>query len=157
PDETMRGLDGPAMLWLIGAFVRQAPMAQTHFEIADENVAEVVSREETEELMALRAMVEAASHGSGEGNFQAFVRNLAGLVDAHYAFMGEFASPETTTKARTIAFWARDHIAENFEWTLAGTPCEEVFHGNLCHHPSGVRQLFPDDRPLVEWGIESYL
>src|SRR5262249_15673012 len=81
--------------------------------------------------------------------FQAFVRNLARLVDAHYAFIAEFASPETATKARTVAFWARDHIGGNLEWTVAGTPWEEVFHGNLCHHPSGVRQLFPDDRPLV--------
>ncbi len=116
-----------------------------------------VSRGEPEELTALRAIVEAASHSSGEEYFQAFVRNLARLVDAHFAFIAEFASPEITTKARTIAFWARDHIAENFEWTLAGTPCEEVVHGALCHHPSGVRQMFPGDRPLVEWGIESYL
>lgn len=116
-----------------------------------------VSREETEELTALRAIVEAASHRSGEEYFQAFVRNLASLVEAHYAFIAEFATPETTSRARTIAFWARDHIAENFERTLAGTPCEEVVDGNLCYHPAGVRQAFPDDRPLVEWGIESYL
>src|SRR5215471_12884362 len=138
-------------------------MAQTHEasgkaaeKYATANGSDV-SRGESEELTALRAIVEAASHSTGEEYFQAFVRNLARLVDARYAFIAEFASPETTTKARTIAFWARDHIAENFEWTLAGTPCEEVVHGNLCHHPSGVRQLFPDDRPLVEWGIESYL
>src|SRR3954466_1152186 len=86
-------------------------------------------RGETEEFTALRAIVEAASHCRGEEYFQAFVRNLARLVDARYAFIAEFASPEITTRARTIAFWARDHIAENFEWTLAGTPCEEVIHG----------------------------
>lgn len=111
---------------------------------------------EDEELTALRAIVEAAAHSSGEEYFQAFVRNLARAVDAHYAFVAEFASPEVHTRARTIAFWARDRIAENFEWTLAGTPCEEVIRGNLCHHPSGVQQKFPHDRPLVEWGIESY-
>src|SRR6516162_3438788 len=138
-------------------------MAQTHEasgRAAEKHVTSTgsdVSRGESEELTALRAIVEAASHGSGEEYFQAFVRNLARLVDAHYAFIAEFASPETTTKARTIAFWARDHIADNIEWTLAGTPCEEVVQGALCHHPSGVRQVFPDDRPLVEWGIESYL
>ena len=124
---------------------------------ATSNGSDDVSRGVAEELTALRAIVEAASNSSGEEYFQAFVRNLARLVDAHYAFIAEFASPETTTRARTIAFWARDHIADNFEWTLAGTPCEEVVHGTLCHYPSGVRQVFPDDRPLVEWGIESYL
>jgi formate hydrogenlyase transcriptional activator len=153
------------MPWLIGAFiVREGSMTQTHktsekaaASLATANGFDALSRGENEELTALRAIVEAASHSTGEEYFQAFVRNLARLVDAHYAFIAEFASHETTTRARTIAFWARDHIAENFEWTLAGTPCEEVVHGNLCHHPSGVRQLFPDDRPLVEWGIESYL
>jgi PAS domain S-box-containing protein len=121
------------------------------------NGSDDVSRGETEELRSLRAIVEAAARSTGEEYFQAFVRNLARLVDAHYAFIAEFASPETTTRARTIAFWARDHIAENIEWTLAGTPCEDVVHGNLCHHPSGVRQKFPDDKSLVERGIESYL
>jgi formate hydrogenlyase transcriptional activator len=153
------------MLWLIGAvIVRQVSMAQTHKaseeaaeRLATSNLSDDVSRGEAEELVALRAIVEAASRSSGEEYFRAFVRHLARLVDVHYALIAEFASPETTTKARTIAFWATDHIAENFEWTLAGTPCEEVIHGNLCHHPSGVRQRFPEDRPLVEWGIESYL
>jgi formate hydrogenlyase transcriptional activator len=112
---------------------------------------------ENEELTALRAIVEAASHSSGEEYFQAFVRNLARAVHARYAFVAEFVSPEIHTKARTIAFWAGDHIADNFEWTLAGTPCEEVLHGDLCHHPSGVWQRFPEDKALVEWGIESYL
>jgi len=36
-----------------------------------------------EELTALRAIVEAASHSSGEEYFQALVRNLARVVDAH--------------------------------------------------------------------------
>ena len=29
--------------------------------------------------------------------------------------------------------------------------------GNLCHHPCGVKAKFPDDKPLMEWGVESYL
>src|SRR5260370_4226461 len=139
-------------------------MSQTHQasgkapqKHATSNGSDDVSRGETEELTSLRAIIEAAARSTGEEYFQAFVRNLARLVDAHYAFIAEFASPETTTRARTIALWARDHIAENIEWTLAGTPCEDVVHGNLCHHPSGVRQRFPDDKSLVERGIESYL
>jgi PAS domain S-box-containing protein len=113
--------------------------------------------EVSEELTALRAIVEGTSRSIGEEFFQSLVRHLAQAVDTHYAFVAEFASPETTSKARTLAFWSRDHIAENFEWTLAGTPCEEVVHGKLCHHPSGVRQSFPNDRSLAERGIDSYL
>jgi PAS domain S-box-containing protein len=110
-----------------------------------------------EELTALRAIVDAASHGSGEKYFQALVRTLARVVGTRWAFIAQFSPPETRAKARTVAFWDRDRIAENLEWTLAGTPCEDVVHGNLCHHPSGVRRKFPEDRLLVEWGVESYL
>ena len=56
-----------------------------------------------------------------------------------------------------MAFWVQDRITDNIEWDLIGTPCEEVVRGNLCHHPSGVKDRFPEDKPLVEWGIESYL
>jgi hypothetical protein len=75
-------------------------------ENADDAFSEV-----TEELTALRAIVEAASHSSGEEYFQAFVRNLARLLDAHCAFIAEFASAEVHTKARTIArrlTWPRE-------------------------------------------------
>ena len=110
-----------------------------------------------EELAALRVIVEGTAHSTGAEFFQTLVRHLAQAVGAHFAFVAEFASPGTRTRARTIAFWSRDGIAENFEWTLAGTPCEDVVHGNLCHHPSGVRQNFPEDRLVVELGLESYL
>jgi PAS domain S-box-containing protein len=111
----------------------------------------------TEELAALRAIVEGTAHSTGEEFFQTLVRHLARAVDAQFAFVAEFASPEISTRVRSIAFWAKDHIAENLEWDLAGTPCEEVVRGNLCHHPRDVQQRFPEDKPLVDWGIESYL
>ena len=110
-----------------------------------------------DEIAALRAIVEGTAHSTGEEFFQTLVRHLAAAVDAHYAFVAEFANPTANTRARTIAFWAKDRIAENLEWTLAGTPCEDVVRGNLCHHPTGVWQQFPDDKPIVELGIESYL
>src|SRR5690349_4866866 len=146
------------------AFARQVSMAGTHKASKKEPAKPTtpdrpddLSQGVTEELTALRAIVEAASHGSGEEYFQALVRTLARVVDTRWAFIAQFASPETQTKARTIAFWAGDRIAENFEWTLAGTPCEDVVHGNLCHHASGVRQKFPDDPYPRAWGIESFL
>ena len=125
------------------SLVRQVCMAQTRnaaLETAEEhapsNESNDVSPGLVEELTALRAIVEAAARSSGEEYFQAFVRNLARAVDAHYAFIAEFASAENNTKARTIAFWAKDRIADNFEWTLAGTPCEEVLMWSLCQRSS---------------------
>jgi PAS domain S-box-containing protein len=110
-----------------------------------------------EELAALRALVEAASHGTGEPYFRALVRTLAQVVDTRWAFIAQFASSENHARARTIAFWARDRITDNFEWSLAGTPCEDVVQGNLCHHAMGVREKFPSDPYPRMWGIESFL
>jgi hypothetical protein len=45
-----------------------------------------------EELAALRAIVEGTAHSTGEEFFQTLVRHLARAVDAHYAFVAEFAS-----------------------------------------------------------------
>jgi PAS domain S-box-containing protein len=108
----------------------------------------------SDELGALRALVEGTARHTGQEFFQSLVRHLAAAVGTRYAFVAEFAGG---TMARTLAFWFRDHIADNIEWDVTGTPCEDVVRGNLCHHPAGVSQLFPADRLLVDWGIESYL
>jgi PAS domain S-box-containing protein len=107
-----------------------------------------------DELDALRTIAEGTANATGEEFFQALVRHLARAVPARYAFVAEFAG--VNTRVRTLAYWFRDRIAPNLEFDLAGTPCEEVVRGQLCHHPAGVKDLFTHDRPLVEMGIESY-
>jgi PAS domain S-box-containing protein len=107
-----------------------------------------------DDIAALRVIVEGTAHDTGEAFLQSLVRHLATAVGTRYAFVAEFAGG---TRARTLAFWFRDRITDNIEWDVIGTPCEDVVRGSLCHHPSGVRVKFPDDKPLVDWGIESYL
>jgi formate hydrogenlyase transcriptional activator len=107
-----------------------------------------------DEFAGLLTLVETTVHRTGPAFFQSLVQHLAAATGTHYAFVAEFAG---AAKARTLAFWFRDRIADNFEWDVVGTPCEDVVKGELCHHPYGVRTKFPGDRPLVEWGIESYL
>src|SRR5262245_10708169 len=108
----------------------------------------------SDELSALRAIVEGTAHHTGQAFFESVVRHLATAVGTRYAFVAEFAGG---TRARTLAFWFRDRITDNVEWDVIGTLCADVVRGKLCHHPSGVKLKFPDDKPLAEWGIESYL
>src|SRR6516225_2558217 len=125
-------------------------MTQTHEaskkaapETADNALGEV-----SEELTALRAIVEGTAAHTGEAYFESLVRHLATAVETRYAFVAEFAGG---TRTRTLAFWFRDRITDNVEWDVMGTPCEDVVRGNVCHHPSGVKLKFPDDKPLVAW------
>jgi PAS domain S-box-containing protein len=113
-----------------------------------------LARPADDDVAALRALVEGTARHTGQEFFQSLVRHLAQAVGTRYAFVAEFAG---AGRARTLAFWLRDGIADNVEWDVAGTPCEDVVRGNLCHYPAGVKDRFPADRPLVEWGIESYL
>ncbi len=106
-----------------------------------------------DDVAVLRAIAEGTASDTGEAFFGSLARHLAAATGTRYAFVAEFLPPR---RARTVGFWARDRIADDLEWDLHGTPCEDVLRGELCHHPTGVKDRFPTDRPLVELGIESY-
>jgi PAS domain S-box-containing protein len=103
-----------------------------------------------EEVAALRAIVEGTARHTGEEFFRSLVRNLSAATGIPNAFVAEFA--EEKTRIRSLAFWENGKFLPPDEWDLAGTPCEDVLKGNLCHHPTGVSEKFPKDT-----GVESYL
>jgi PAS domain S-box-containing protein len=102
------------------------------------------------ELETLRAIVEGTVRETGEEFFRALVRNLSRATGVPNAFVAEFA--DSATRIRSLAFWANGEHRPPEEWDLAGTPCEDVLKGNLCHHPTDVWRKFPKDE-----GVESYL
>jgi formate hydrogenlyase transcriptional activator len=108
-----------------------------------------------EDLRALHAAVEGTAAGTGQEFFHSLVRHLAEAIDMHYAVVAEF--PKAPPHVRTLAFWERDRLADNFEYDFTGTPCAEIVRGGLVHYPTGVSKLFPRATPLVERGIDSYL
>ncbi|MBI5863512.1 MAG: sigma 54-interacting transcriptional regulator [Planctomycetes bacterium] len=117
---------------------------------------------DSDEIAALRAIVEGTAAASGEEFFRSLVRQLAAAVGVRFAFVAEFvpatgAAEPRAGRARTIAYWFKDAIVPNVEWDLRGTPCEEVVFGALCHHVNGVAAKFPADEPLARMGIDSYL
>jgi PAS domain S-box-containing protein len=116
---------------------------------------EVGTAANDDEIEALRAIVEGTARNTGDVFFQSLVRHLATAVGVGYAFVAEFA--QLPARVRTIANWGHGRIIDNVEYDLAGTPCEDVVRGGLCHHPQRVREKFPDDQYLIDHAIESYL
>ena len=93
----------------------------------------------------------------GSEFFLALVQNLAQALDVKYAVVTECVDP-AIRKLRTLGFFAHGSVQSNFEYLLAGTPCEIVMEqGGECFFPVRLQHLFPEDQGLVAMGAHSYL
>jgi len=81
---------------------------------------------------------------------------LATLLNVKYALIGEL-NRDRPEKVITLALWVDGELAENIEYDLRDSPCENVWGGKLCYYPKNIQKLFPKDQQLPEMGIESYL
>jgi len=115
---------------------------------------EAAQRRQAEQT--LRSVVLGTAAVTGDDFFSALVRHLASAIGVRYAFVTE-CTDQTKTRVRTLAFWSGESLADNIEYDLAMTPCERVFEGEVCHHPSNLQQLFPHDTPLVSMEAESFI
>src|SRR5258706_7991307 len=106
------------------------------------------------EDLAFESVVAASGDASGAGHLRDLVRKLATAVDVAYAFVAEFAG--SPIRVRTVALWGHGAFLEDLEYDLAGTPCEEVAQGAVCHHRDGIQELFPRDMALVDMAARGY-
>jgi len=117
------------------------------------SVADITERVRTEQI--LQRIVEGTA-ATGHAYIESLVQALAESLEVRYAFVGELAGAQKD-QARTIAVWADGALAPNFEYALAGTPCDNMAEAQLCFYRSGVTALFPDDALLQKLGADSYL
>src|SRR5258708_15307812 len=103
---------------------------------------------------ALRKIAEGIKAETGERFFSSLVRHLALVLNCQYAFVSELSADRL--RFRTRAVWGRGQFLENFEFPLAGTPCEAVLNGATAQYPENLGQLFPEDKGLTNWAAESY-
>jgi signal transduction histidine kinase len=93
----------------------------------------------------------------GERFFQCLVEHLALAFDADVAFAAELA-PDDDDRATFLACWEGGAlIPEPSEYELAGTPCSEFGESDLVSYVGGLAARYPNDRLIVEQGLESYL
>ena len=114
---------------------------------------DVTERKRSEDLF--RTLTEATAASTGSDFFSALVRHIATGLRVRYAFVTECLKGGQAV--RTLAFWNGDGLGENFEYNLAGTPCEAVIQGDVCFHPDNLIERFPADVGLVDWKAQSFL
>ncbi len=112
---------------------------------------EMKSGEET-----LRSIMEGTAAVTGDDFFASLARHLATALQVRYAFVTE-CRERVKLRARMLAFWMGDRLADNATYEIAETPCLKVLAGETCFYPIGVQQLFPKDRDLVDLRAVGYL
>ncbi len=103
----------------------------------------------------LHGAAEAVSMAEGDAVFRDLVRYLAGSLQADVAFI---ALPHATDsgRMRMLAFHIDGRMIEDFEYPLAGTPCETVMGKSFRLYPTGLRELFPLDAGFRAMELDSY-
>jgi len=104
----------------------------------------------------LRTVAEGVSGNVGETFFVTLVKYLAKTLEVEFALVGKL-KPDDPESISTVAVSADGKHIENFEYSIAHTPCENVVSQNLCVYEQGVSDLFPKDDFLREMGISGYV
>jgi len=112
-----------------------------------------IERTRTEE--ALRSAALAVSGAAGDAVFAELVRALAAILDVPVAFIA-LPAPEDPSRLRMLAFHLDGRMIDEFEYPMAGTPCEQVMAHGYQAFTSRLADLFPLDRQFSDLGVQSY-
>ena len=109
----------------------------------------------------LKFLVEGTASATGTDFLKACVKTLSQALDMPYVFISKCLD-NPPTRVETFCFWTGSDYADNFQYDLAGTPCENVLDKEgpelaVCRYTRDVQALFPNDADLVTLNAESYL
>ncbi|MCK5468999.1 MAG: hypothetical protein KAI99_10820, partial [Cyclobacteriaceae bacterium] len=107
-------------------------------------------------LMALKKIVEGTSESTGQQFFESLVKNLGEILGVHGVWITEYM--EDQNRLRALSFFLDGKFVSEYEYKVAGTPCESVLvNEGICHIPDRVIELFPNDPDLEPLGAVSYM
>ncbi len=128
-------------------------------ELGNEPYLQAIVRDITQRKYAERAIRHIAagvSAQTGSSFFEQLVVHLSQLFQADYAFIG-LLDEDQADYVNTVSVCAHGKIVDNISYSLSGTPCAGVVGHKTCMHSEGVQAEFPQDRLLVEMGVDSYI
>jgi signal transduction histidine kinase len=105
----------------------------------------------------LRTVAEGTAGAVGDEFLRCLVRHVALAFDAKFAFVAEADDPHGE-HVRVLSGWYEDDwMDEPFEYDTHGKPCALVVESSLVAFPDALTDRFPDAKPAIEMGLESYL
>jgi signal transduction histidine kinase len=105
----------------------------------------------------LRTVAEGTAGAVGDEFLRGLVRHIALAFDAKFAFVAEAFDP-TGQHVRLVSGWyAGDWMDEQLEYDTDGKPCALVVGRDVVAFPEALTKRFPEAKPAIEMGLESYL
>jgi len=125
--------------------------------VVKRELAEAKTRKERKLLDNALNQISTAVISKGIDDFlQTIVIQLSSSLHADHAFIGLHKTRDEGT-IETIAHAIKGSIADNFIYTLPGTPCQNTFENAGCAYVENVAELFPLDVLLEQMQIEGYI
>src|SRR6185312_1499568 len=105
----------------------------------------------------LRTVAEGTAGAVGSEFLRCLVRHVALAFDAKFAFVAEASDP-SGEHVRVVSGWYDgDWMGEPFEYDTRGKPCALVVERAVVAFPDALTTRFPEAKPAIEMGLESYL
>jgi signal transduction histidine kinase len=105
----------------------------------------------------LRTVAEGTAGAVGDEFLRCLVRHVALAFDAKFAFVAEATDPSGQHVQVLSGCYDGDWMDEPFEYDTRGKPCALVVERSVVAFPDALTQRFPDAKPAIEMGLESYL
>ncbi|AFV00319.1 hybrid sensor histidine kinase/response regulator [Simiduia agarivorans] len=95
------------------------------------------------------------ANSTGEDFYAAITQQLALSIHSDFTFISRLLPGDTRVK--TLALCAGGELADNMEYDLLHTPCQDVLDNTICVYPRNICALYPKDQLLIDMGIEGYI
>jgi GAF domain-containing protein len=105
----------------------------------------------------LRAVAEGTAGAVGDEFLRCLVRHVALAFDAKFAFVAEATEPNGEHVRVVSGWYDGDWMDEPFEYDTQGKPCALVVDQAVVAFPEALTRRFPEAKPAIDMGLESYL
>jgi len=115
---------------------------------------DITERKRVEKIILTLAK-QSSAVSTADTFFKDCLFNLADFYHTRFAFIG-LINDKDKSLVKTFLVFKDGEFVDNFEYELAGTPCENVLDVNSELISQNVCKEYPEDKMLIDMGIESY-
>ena len=105
----------------------------------------------------LRVVAEGTAGAVGDEFLRCLVRHVSLAFDAKFAFVAEASEPDGKHVRVVSGWYDGDWMDEPLEYDTQGKPCALVVEHAVVAFPEELTRRFPEAKPAIEMGLESYL